>query len=289
LTKVAVAGVLPPGFNHPALSFLRLELEMLGNISLKDFASTLTSVSEADVHKDISLSSRLLLVSDGALTITYAPFEYIQAHARLVLVGITPGEQQARNALLEARRCLIEGNDFGTAIRKAKVFASFSGGMRSNLISLLDHIGLQDWLGISSVSEVWTTRSDLVHFTSALRYPVFIGGRNYAGTPSMTRTLKLRALLDQCLRNEARSLPDAVWVPLGPKAAEGLEWLIVQNAIDRNKVLLGLPHPSGANAERIAYFLGRKARTTLSAKTNPDALDQAKCRLLEQVKGLSTT
>jgi hypothetical protein len=44
-----------------------------------------------------------------------------------------------------------------------------------------------------------------------------------------------------------------------------------------------LPHPSGANAERIAYFLGNKARESLSIKTNPDLLDQAKVKILEKL------
>ena len=37
-----------------------------------------------------------------------------------------------------------------------------------------------------------------------------------------------------------------------------------------------MPHPSDSNAERIAYFLGRKPREALSNKTNPDKYDQAK-------------
>ncbi|WP_303045736.1 hypothetical protein [Turicimonas muris] len=37
-----------------------------------------------------------------------------------------------------------------------------------------------------------------------------------------------------------------------------------------------IPHPSGANAERIAYFLGKKKKEDLSAKTNPDKIDTEK-------------
>ena len=37
-----------------------------------------------------------------------------------------------------------------------------------------------------------------------------------------------------------------------------------------------MPHPSGANAERISYFLGRKPRERLSAKTDPHKLDGAR-------------
>jgi hypothetical protein len=34
-----------------------------------------------------------------------------------------------------------------------------------------------------------------------------------------------------------------------------------------------LPHPSGANAERIAYFLGKKEAGQLSSRTRADVLD----------------
>jgi hypothetical protein len=37
-----------------------------------------------------------------------------------------------------------------------------------------------------------------------------------------------------------------------------------------------MAHPSGANAERIAYFLGRKARDALSGKTQPDVVDEGR-------------
>lgn len=50
---------------------------------------------------------------------------------------------------------------------------------------------------------------------------------------------------------------------------------------------MGMPHPSGANAERIAYFLGRKPKAALSAKTNADTIDAMKSQLLAQLQGVS--
>ncbi|CAB3804771.1 hypothetical protein [Pararobbsia alpina] len=68
--------------------------------------------------------------------------------------------------------------------------------------------------------------------TSILRHPVFVDGANYNGTPNMVRTPFLLQL----------------------------EWFEKRGLIPAGRILHGLPHPSGANAERIAYFLGRKAR-----------------------------
>jgi hypothetical protein len=251
-----------------------------------EFASLLVSVAETDLMADVTLGGRLLLSQSGELAIFYAPFDYVQRSARLVIVGITPGEQQARNALAEVRRQLIAGSDRETTLRAAKVFASFSGPMRTNLVAMLDHVGVNQWLGVNSTAEVWTERSDLVHFTSALRYPVYLNGKNYSGSPSMTATPILREMLTRCLGEEAETLPHAVWVPLGPKATEGLLWLTQHGLLSPERVLMGLPHPSGANAERIAYFLGRKERALLSVKTSPDSIDTARSLLSAQVAAL---
>jgi hypothetical protein len=67
---------------------------------------------------------------------------------------------------------------------------------------------------------------------------------------------------------------------------DALAWLSTQGVLDPSRVLSGLPHPSGANAERIAYFLGRKSRASLSAKTDPDKLDAARERVMKAVAAL---
>lgn len=64
------------------------------------------------------------------------------------------------------------------------------------------------------------------------------------------------------------------------------EHLCELGVIQRERVLEGLPHPSGSNAERIAYFLGRKNRGALSSKTNPEKLDRAREVLRRQVARL---
>lgn len=104
----------------------------------------------------------------------------------------------------------------------------------------------------------------------------------------MTTTHILRAVLHEHLAAEADALPKAVWIPLGPKAADGVREIVRTGRLRTAQVLEGLPHPSGANAERIAYFLGRKKRADLSTKTNPDGIDETKTRLLEQVARLAT-
>ena len=85
-----------------------------------------------------------------------------------------------------------------------------------------------------------------------------------------------------------RALPHAVWLPLGPKPTACLQHLVwLQRVLAADRVLVGLPHPSGANAERIAFFLGLKPRLELSARTRPDQIEQDRDRLLAQVSRLA--
>ena len=271
----------------PALHALnRTIAPKMRHADLAEFADLLVSVTEADLMADSTLGGRLLLDRSGRITVCYAPFDYIQRGARLAFVGITPGAQQALNGLLEVRRQLIAGAGYAAALRAAKVFASFSGPMRNNLIAMLDHVGLNRWLGLTSTADVWSARPELVHFTSALRYPVYLDGQNYSGSPSMITTPALREIVDHCLQAEVAALPGAVWVPLGSKATEAMMELTRAGQLAPEKILAGLPHPSGANAERIAYFLGRKERGSLSKKTSPDGIDAARVRLSNQVAGL---
>ena len=110
---------------------------------------------------------------------------------------------------------------------------------------------------------------------------------NHRSLVRLDRTPVLTRRLDDYLREEAEALPDAVWVPLGGKAEAGVQYLIRKGHIDPARVLTGLLHLSGANAERVAYFVGRKARADLSAKTPPDGIDAARERLMGLVSGLS--
>ena len=63
--------------------------------------------------------------------------------------------------------------------------------------------------------------------------------------------------------------------------------LIQQGKLNAERVLKGLPHPSGANAERISYFLGRKAKEDLSAKTNAAQIDSVRLQLINQMAQLT--
>ncbi|WP_417228301.1 hypothetical protein [Amphritea sp.] len=230
------------------------------------------------------LPASLKIADTGRLSCFYAPFDYINTDARIVICGITPGLQQARIALQIAAKRLHAGSTQLDALRAAKATASFAGSMRINLIRMLDYCGIHEKLELSSCAELFESKQALLHTTSALRYPILVNGKNYSGSPSMLTTPLLRDQIETYLVPEVASInANALFVPLGEKVAKVLLELARRGIINEQQVLAGVPHPSGANAERIKFFLGEKDEKDLSDRTNPIVINKAKECLFQKL------
>ena len=257
------------------------------NSTLKRFLPIIATAKGSDPYTDPKTKDALLYKKDGVVEVFYSPFDHIAGHAKLVVVGITPGRAQAINAAAAARSQIHAGRSEDDALRSAKLTASFSGGStRNNLVRMMDEIGLDRLFDIQTTASLFTHAGEQVHFTSALRYPVFVNGENYNGNPHMLKTTVLREMIETYLAEEARALGDAVWLPLGPKPTIALQHLANLGILRQEQILDGMPHPSGANAERVAAFLGTKSREHLSAKTNADQILRAKGHLLDKISHL---
>lgn len=241
----------------------------------------------AAIASPADMPAPFLLGREGRYSSWYIPFESVNRDARLVIVGISPGFVQWKNAMREAQRQLDAGASVEDTLRAARLTGAFSGAIRPNFVALLDAIGVQRWLGIASCATLFDADARLVQVSAILRHPVFVDGKNYSGTPAMPRHAFLREQVLRYFAHEAALLPDALYIPMGASVSEGLDWLAAQGVIDAGRILHGLPHPSGANAERVAYFLGRKSQEALSSKTNGPQLDAARLRLLEQIRSLA--
>lgn len=227
----------------------------------------------------------LRMTRSGDVEVFYAPFDHIARNAKLVVVGITPGLTQAVNALKAVAD--TSGQPMESRLAAAKLTASFSGGViRSNLVAMLDAIGVARHFGLATSADLFRPGAEDVHFTSALRYPVFIKGKNYSGAPDMMSLPVLRDMVETHLADEARALPEALWLPLGPKAEQAVLHLAGLGLLNRDRILAGMPHPSGANAERVSIFLGRKDPALASRQTNAPKLLDAARRLSGQIESL---
>lgn len=196
---------------------------------------------EQDIHKNLS--------------IYYAPFEYVNRDAKVMIVGITPGMVQMKESIETVHRLMNEELQDEEILRQVKNRASFKGVMRRNLVNMLDEIELHRMLQLSSTIELFDKASYLVHNTSIIRYPVFYKGENYNGsTPSMLKNNMLRNYILHQFTTELAELNNPFIIPLGRKVEEVVKYLASQNLINEKQILKGFPHPSGGNGWRIRQF-----------------------------------
>ncbi len=133
--------------------------------------------------------------------------------------------------------------------------ASFAGAMRINLINMLDELNLHNALKINSCSSLFDNNYDLAHTTSAIKYPVFVNGKNYTGhKPDIAEEPILLKYLSGTLAKELQIVSNALIIPLGKSVSEALEYLVNQGLLDADRCLFDFPHPSGANGHRKKQF-----------------------------------
>ena len=200
--------------------------------------------------------TELTIYSDDQIDIVFTPFDSANPNAKVVFVGLTPGLAQLQLALHETATALQAGASLDDALVRAKQVAAFAGAMRTNLITMLDGIGLPSALGITSCASLFAEDAALAGSTSAICHAVFVRGRNYSGAPSIDKHPVLAAAARQVLAANLTVAPDSLVVPLGRAAAKG----VALSGVDSSRVLDGFPHPSGANGHRASHYEANRAR-----------------------------
>jgi len=200
------------------------------------------------------VNKEFLIKKDGNIEIYYAPFDYINTKAKIVIVGITPGLQQ----MLQSYEVINQGK----SLKEVKDLSSFKGSMRTDLIKYLDELKINDILNIKSCESLFNKNSRYLHTTSLVKYPVFDKGKNYSGA----NILKKKILLDFIQKNfleELKTLKKSIIVPLGNTVSSTIEYLNNKNNLKLRCFLKGFPHPSGANARKNIQFKENKRNMKL--------------------------
>ena len=192
---------------------------------------------------------KFLLEKEKNIEIYYAPFDYINTKAKIVIVGITPGLQQ----MLQSYEVINQGK----SLKEVKDLSSFKGSMRTGLIKYLDELKINDILKIKSCESLFNKNSKYLHTTSLVKYPVFDKGKNYSGA----NILKKKILLDFIEKNfleELKTLKKSIIIPLGNTVSSTIEYLNNKYNLKLACFLKGFPHPSGANARKNIQFKENK-------------------------------
>ena len=176
-------------------------------------------------------------------------FEYQNTKAKVVIVGITPGNSQ------------LKGDREGLDLREIKRKNAYAGSMRPNLVKMLDYIGVNRLLDIESCSSLWEEDFDKVDMTSLLKEATYELKKD--GSKTMFKDVKkiaksekqTRMLEEGFVKDCSKYENDVLFVACGPGVYDVLKMLQAKGRI-RGEVV-GIAHPSGANTGRIQCYLGK--------------------------------
>src|SRR4051812_19960506 len=106
---------------------------------------TLLTLSDHDLERELNKPNALRLYPSHGVTdasgieILWAPFDFVNRDARIVIVGVTPGPNQVQRSYKAVRRAVAKGEDPEADLAKIKAQASFRGDViEPNLKSILE-------------------------------------------------------------------------------------------------------------------------------------------------------
>ena len=203
------------------------------------------------INKSTVTNKNFLIKRENNIEIYYAPFDYINSKAKIMIVGITPGLQQ----MLQSFKAVNEGR----SLKEVKDLSSFKGSMRTTLIKYLDALNINKKLKIKSCESLFNINSKYLHSTSLIKYPVFDKGRNYSGSGLLKKKILLD-FLEAHFVKELKKLDKTIIVPLGNTVSSTIDYLNNEFKLNLKCFLKGFPHPSGLNVRKDIQFKENKIR-----------------------------
>ena len=218
--------------------------------------------------------------SDERIIFEKTEFDYVNSKALVVLVGITPGNSQR------------QGAREGLSSKEIKRRNAFAGKMRNPLIKMLDYIGVNSILSIASCKSLWEDDFSKVEMTSLLKdatYEITKDGKKemFKNVSRIRRSPKLQEKFNDGFVTDCKSYSNAkLFVACGPGVYDMLLWLKEEGVI--STPVVGIAHPSGANAGRISCYLGEKEPIDSSYTWCLERAEEAKCIIKDIVKQQAT-
>jgi len=203
------------------------------------------------INKSTITNKNFLIKREDIIEVYYAPFDYINSKAKIMIVGITPGLQQ----MLQSFEAVKEGR----SLKEVKDLSSFKGSMRTTLIKYLDALNINKQLRIKSCESLFNINSKYLHSTSLIKYPVFDKGKNYSGSGLLKKKILLD-FLEAHFVKELKKLDKTIIVPLGNTVSSTIDYLNNEFKLNLKCFLKGFPHPSGLNVRKDIQFKENKIR-----------------------------
>ena len=215
------------------------------------------------ISKSTITNNKFLVNKEGNIEIYYAPFDYVNLKAKIMIVGITPGLQQ----MLQSFEVINEGK----SLKEVKDLSSFKGSMRTTLVKYLNELKINKTLKIKSCESLFNKDNKYLHTTSLVKYPVFDRGKNYSGSNILKKKILIEFIEKNFLK-ELKTLKKAIIIPLGNTVSSTIEYLNNKYNLNLACFLKGFPHPSGANARKNIQFKENRSSMMKLLKFNKQPL-----------------
>ena len=105
-----------------------LYTKKINSLNIKKKKILLEIKSLKKINKSTITNNKFLVNKEDNIEIYYAPFDYINSKAKIMIVGITPGLQQ----MLQSFEAVNEGR----SLKEVKDLSSFKGSMRTTFLLL---------------------------------------------------------------------------------------------------------------------------------------------------------
>jgi len=201
------------------------------------------------VNKKNIFNKNFILKKDSNIRVYYAPFDYINPKAKIMIVGITPGLQQ----MLHSFKIINSGK----SLKQVKDLCSFKGSMRTILVKYLDELKVNNLFKITTCESLFNKNSNYLHTTSLIKYPVFDKGKNYSGY-NITKNKLLLDFIEKNFLKELKKFKNVIIVPLGNTVSSTILHLNNKYNLKAKFILNGFPHPSGLNVRKNVQFKKNK-------------------------------
>lgn len=221
---------------------------------LSKFASTFRSQQPPN-----DVGPQTLIAHEGDAQLFFVPFEHVNRHARLVLVGISPGPTQVRKAYRDLPGLLRGDMALDAVSAELKRRYAFDG-MREKIAAVLNWevLRLAEKIGAESGSSIWGADFPLIQPTSLIPQSAYLRGR-YVNAPfdELMDVPVFRKCFEEGFAAQLRVMSGrALFLAFGPTP-----WAALKHCVDRGLIkdeqLLGYtPHPSNSAGNQFSVFLG---------------------------------
>ena len=237
--------------------------------TLKDYYDTIKKLPlKKKYTKEDLLTPDLFIDNEGNIELYYAAHnECINKEAKIFMIGITPGFAQMERSIHMCRQAIEEGLDLAQIPYMCKKEGRFSGVLRKNIAQMLDELGLNQYLNLFSTKALFEEADNLLHTTSLIPFPTFVKGKNYTGhSPELIKNKFLMSYMETNMEWQIEILKDALYIPMGKCVEEILKMYIEEGKLKESQCLLGFPHPSGANVNRMKQLEEEKEQMMIKIR-----------------------